>query len=343
MREARLSTLKGCGNSTAADRAAAVQETLQCLNLLVERHLPGVELREHGAHLKGTATAHSDIDLVLVTTSGADPSATLRLLWDCLQPSLEVLLQQMARFKICEEFRVDTAAVDSSIPCLVIHVTPELHMDVTVQVGRHDGLEMVEVICRMRRSHPRELRRWTQIVCFLKEMLRCSGLLAKGRVRAGLASFHVEIMVLCYLLDRAAWPSDRREVPLKGIRTAQLLLDLVEFYATEFQPAEARIWHTPGADTLCFRERGPGFRSDQEVVMSALTVTGCGDECCEGPFLWDLKVRPFLQQIASGIRGQSWSAAQSRLLSRGTSRLGKAERRERKGSHAARAAGEGKV
>jgi len=78
MREVRLlkgSTLKGCGNSAAADRAAAAQETLQCLNLLVERHLPGVELREHGAHLKGTAMAHSDIDLVLVTTSGAEPSS----------------------------------------------------------------------------------------------------------------------------------------------------------------------------------------------------------------------------------------------------------------------------
>ncbi|EOD05215.1 hypothetical protein EMIHUDRAFT_220361 [Emiliania huxleyi CCMP1516] len=128
-----------------------------------------------------------------------------------------------------------------------------------------------------------------------------------------LRSFHIEVLVLCFLLDSRVWP--RKAYSGENAR-AQLLLDLVEFYATRFRPREHYIHHERGTTKMYFVQRQEGRMGD--LVMSSLLPASDaeGDAFYDSPRDggWEQVIKPFFQTISDGIRNQSWSPELEELL-----------------------------
>ena len=113
---------------------------------------------------------------------------------------------------------------------------------------------------------------------------------------------------------------------------AQLLLDLVEFYATTFRPKEHCIRHEPGTNKIYFARRQADLRPDLEVVLSNLRPQYNGDEdFCDSPVAWGGVIKPFFQKIADGIRQGKCSSEHAQLL--GIGRPTKEQRRREAKQH----------
>lgn len=313
--------------------AEVAQRAVTWTRHLVEKHLPRTMLKEYGSRAKGTATAQSDIDVAIVSEVPLDPGETMRHVAELLNTHVAELFAELKGLVPAESMVVASERVQvlerAGCPIRVqVHLTSVLHVDVSVQDGDcHDGLASLEVLDKVSETHSFEVKRWRVIVAFLKDMLPLLAPsqppppqlapssptpFAGGGQNFGLKSYHVEMLVLCYLIDRSAWPSESRN--REDLTIPQVLLEMMDFYVNFFDPSKHMIVQEPGTSKIYFDKRPPLVRPDLEVVMSRWRASS-GDDRFEYPVcdwcfkVWDNVVRPFFKRIAHGIRSGEWPNA----------------------------------
>ena len=299
-------------SDSCARQTQIYKRALLWLTMLVQESLPGFELLEYGARKKGTDTEWSDIDVVVVGSS--EERETLQRFRNLVFNREAELLQQLGIRQVI----INDETLTARVPTLKFSLTTNLHVDVTAHDSRrrdcHHGLGMVNVITTMRETQCicTPMRRWGPLVRFLKAALHVCVLPALA-ASIDLRSFHIEVLVLCFLLDSRVWP--RKAYSGENAR-AQLLLDLVEFYATRFRPREHYIHHERGTTKMYFVQRQEGRMGD--LVMSSLLPASDaeGDAFYDSPRDggWEQVIKPFFQTISDGIRNQSWSPELEELL-----------------------------
>ena len=203
---------------------------------------------------KQVATGRSDVDLVLVL-GGTVPTREMivRLLDGLALAMAETVSEFATALSEIPQLMDGVLPMPRTAPVVANRTSltpPRIVLDAPVPVNitvldeEHVGLEAVEmlqeILCEQR-DVATGLPRLSDVVTLTKDMLGTQGLQSSAG-GGGLSSSTVEVMALCYVLDKSAWPEASR---LAFLSPAKLLLDMFGSTGTCFDPTPTGSFTSP--------------------------------------------------------------------------------------------------
>lgn len=237
----------------------------------VQRLVAPAKLESCGAHSKNLATV--DCEFVLQVAFQGQPD--FPMLCSCLRKFVkEHDPLNSAELFVVEESRFKTQHLKASFGrCRVKVMSADPTGLITASINE---------LNRMRREIILLKSNMTPLVIFLKLLMRSRGI--------AMHSDCIEMLVICYLLDRSAWPETSLK---KTMAIGQRLHEMLCFYAWTFDPRRHRVCSVHGRiffDLRC-----------SEMAKHDLCIVCSNYGVCLPPSAWYETIRPLFTEVAKDL------------------------------------------